>query len=78
MAVSFPRGGLEAWCAGAGKELHSAATVVRSIVQSPVWIGAKMNHSPFHLLVSADLLSFIHRAIVKKNRIEKEMKCLMK
>lgn len=66
MAVSFPHGGLEAWHAGAGKELHSAATVAKSIVQSPVRIGAKMNHSPFHLLVSADLLSFIHRAIVKK------------
>lgn len=41
---------------GADKELCSAVTVMKSIVQST----AKMNHSPFHFLVSADLLSFIH------------------
>lgn len=50
---------------GADKELRSAVTVTKSIVQSTDWIRAKMNHSTFHLLESADLLSFIHRAIVE-------------
>lgn len=49
---------------GADKELCSAVTVTKSIVQSTDWISAKMNHSTFHLLVSADLLSFIHEAIM--------------
>lgn len=57
---------------GADKELCSAVTVMKSIVQST----AKMNHSPFHFLVSADLLSFIHQVIVegkKKISLKKKL-----
>lgn len=53
---------------GADKELRSAVTVTKSIVQATDWISAKMNHSTSHLLVSADLLSFIHQAIVEEKK----------
>lgn len=54
---------------GADKELRSAVTVTKSIVQSTDGTSDKMNHSTFHLLVSADLLSFIHQAIVEEKKI---------
>lgn len=54
---------------GADKELRSAVTVTKSIVQSADWISAKMNHSTFHLLVSADVLSFIRQPIEEEKKI---------